>query len=113
MLALDCPGPAASTAAALSAPAPGALVEMAAERSADWPESKGIAAQASARRARLTELAAVGADALCEAVDALERRVGIEPHLRRTVELLLLIADAAGDVGELAAYAGDRADWQV
>src|SRR5262249_57350525 len=95
MLALDSPGPAASTAAALSAAAAAALVEMAAERSADWPESKGIAAQASARRARLTELAAVGADALCEAVDALERRAGSEPPLRPPVQPLLLIAAAA------------------
>jgi formiminotetrahydrofolate cyclodeaminase len=113
ILVRDEPGPAASTAAALSAAAGAALVEMAAERSAEWPEAKGIAAQASARRARLTELAAGSADALSEAMIALERRDGIEPSLRRTVEVLQAIADAAGDVGQLAAYTADRADWQV
>jgi formiminotetrahydrofolate cyclodeaminase len=113
ILVRDEPGPAASTAAALSAAAGAALIEMAAERSADWSEAKGIAAQASARRARLTQLAAGSADALSEAMIALERRDGIERPLRRTVEVLQAIADAAGDVGELAAYAADRADWQV
>jgi formiminotetrahydrofolate cyclodeaminase len=113
ILVRDEPGPAASTAAALSAAAGAALVEMAAERSADWPEAKGIAAQASARRARLTELAAGSADAFSDAIIALERRDGIERPLRKTVEVLQSIADAAGDVGELAAYAADRSDWQV
>ena len=113
ILVRDEPGPAASTAAALSAAAAAALIEMAAERSADWSEAKGIAAQASARRARLTELAAGSADALSDAMIALERRDRIEPPLRKTVEVLQAIADAAGDVAELAAYAADRADWQV
>ena len=40
----------------------------------DWPEAKGIVAQAAARRARLTELAGTSADALSEAVEALERK---------------------------------------
>jgi methenyltetrahydrofolate cyclohydrolase len=112
-LAQEEPGPAASTAAALAAAAAAALVEMAARRSSDWPEAKGIAAQAAARRARLTELAAAGAEAFSEAVEALERRKGVEPPLRRTVELLLQVADAAGDVGELAAYAAERSDWSA
>jgi formiminotetrahydrofolate cyclodeaminase len=113
LLALDEPGPAASTAAAVAAAAAAALVEMAARGSGEWEEANGIAAQAAARRARLTELAATGADALAEAMEALEQGERIEPPLRRTVELLLAVADAAGDVGELAAAASERADWSV
>jgi formiminotetrahydrofolate cyclodeaminase len=113
LLALEEPSPAASTAAAITGAMAAALVEMAAGRSADWPDAKGIAAQAAARRARLTELAGTTAEALSEAVEALERNERIEAPLRRTVEVLVAIADAAGDVGELAAQAAERADWQV
>jgi formiminotetrahydrofolate cyclodeaminase len=113
VLALDEPGPAASTAAALAGAMGAALVEMAAQRSEDWPEAKGIAAQAAARRARLTELAGTTADAYSEAVEALERREQVEAPLRRTVELLVALADSAGDVGELAAQAAERAEWAV
>jgi formiminotetrahydrofolate cyclodeaminase len=106
-------GPAASTAAAVSAAMAAALVEMTVRRSSDWPEARGIAAQASARRARLTELASTTSVALTEAIRALERNEGIEAPLRRTIELLVALADAAGDVGELAAHAAERADWAV
>jgi formiminotetrahydrofolate cyclodeaminase len=113
LLASDEPGPAASTAAAVAGAMGAALIEMAAQRSEDWPEAKGIAAQAAARRARLTELAGTTADAYSAAVEALERRKKVEAPLRRTVELLVALADAAGDVGELAAQAAERADWAV
>jgi formiminotetrahydrofolate cyclodeaminase len=113
LLALDEPWPAASTAAAVAGAMAAALVEMAAARSPDWAEAKGIAAQAAARRARLTELAATTADALAEAVEALEKRERIELPLRRTVEQLVAIADAAGDVGELAALGAEHADWPI
>jgi formiminotetrahydrofolate cyclodeaminase len=113
LLSVEDPGPAASTAAALAGAMGAALVEMAARASEDWPEAQGIAAQAAARRVRCTELAVEGAEALAKARDALERRDGIEPPLTRTVELLLAIADAAGDVGELGAYAAGRSDWPV
>jgi formiminotetrahydrofolate cyclodeaminase len=112
-LAKDEYGPAASTAAAVTASMAAALVEMAAGRSPDWPEAKGVAAQAAARRVRLTVLAETTSLALTEAIEALERRDQIEPALRRTVELLVAIADAAGDVGELAAYAAEKVDWPV
>jgi formiminotetrahydrofolate cyclodeaminase len=113
LLAHEEPGPAASTAAAVAGAMGAALVEMAAARSADWPEAEGIAAQAATRRTRLTELAAASSDALSEAVEALERRERVEPPLRRTVELLVAIADAAGDVAELAAHAAEKVDWPV
>ena len=113
LLALDEPGPAASAAAAVVGAMAAALVEMAAGRSPGWAEGKGIAAQAAARRARLTELAGSTAEALAEAVEALERLEKIEPPLRRTVEQLVAIADAAGDVGELAALGAEHADWPV
>jgi formiminotetrahydrofolate cyclodeaminase len=106
-------GPAASTAAAVTGAMAAALVEMAADRSPEWAEAKGIAAQARARRARLTELAGTTATALSEAKEALERREQIELPLRRTVELLVALADAAGDVGELAAHAAERVEWPV
>ena len=112
-LAQDEFGPAASTAAAVTGAMAAALVEMAAARSTDWPEAKGIAAQAGARRARLSELAGTTSAALSEAIEALERRERVEPPLRRTVELLVALADAAGDVGELAAHAAEKADWPV
>jgi formiminotetrahydrofolate cyclodeaminase len=112
-LAQDEFGPAASTAAAVTGAMAAALVEMAANRSSDWPDAKGIAAQAGARRARLSELAGTTAAALSEAIEALERRERVEPPLRRTVELLVALADAAGDVGELAAHAAENADWPV
>ena len=112
-IAQDEFGPAASTAAAVTGAMAAALVEMAANRSSDWSEAKGIAAQAGARRARLTELATTTSAALSEAIEALERRERVEPPLRRTVELLVAIADAAGDVGELAAHAAEKADWPV
>jgi formiminotetrahydrofolate cyclodeaminase len=113
LLAHEEPGPAASTAAAVAGAMGAALVEMAAARSTDWPEAKGIAAQAAARRVRLTGLAAATSEALNEAVEALDRREQVEQPLRRTVELLVAIADAAGDVGELAAHATERVDWPV
>jgi formiminotetrahydrofolate cyclodeaminase len=112
-LAQDEFGPAASSAAAVSAAMAAALVEMTARRSPDWPEAKGVAAQARARRARLTELASTTSIALSKAIEALERREQVEPPLRRTVELLVAIADAAGDVGELAAHAAENVDWPV
>ena len=113
LLAHEEPGPAASTAAAVAGAMSAALVEMAAARSPDWPEANRIAAQAAARRTRLTDLAAATAEALNEAVEALERGERVEPPLRRTVELLVAIADAAGDVGELAADAAEQVDWPV
>jgi formiminotetrahydrofolate cyclodeaminase len=100
-------------AAAVAAAMGAALVEMAARASEDWADAPGIAAQAAARRVRCAELATEGAEALAEARDALDRRDGIEESLGRTVELLLAVADAAGDVGELGAYASERSDWPV
>jgi methenyltetrahydrofolate cyclohydrolase len=113
LLAHEEPGPAASTAAAVAGAMGAAIVEMAAARSPDWPEAKRIAAQAVERRTRLIELAASTAEALNEAVEALDRRENVEAPLRRTVELLVAIADAAGDVGELAADAVEQVDWPV
>jgi formiminotetrahydrofolate cyclodeaminase len=113
-LAVETSEPGAGTAAALTAGAAAALVAMAARRSAgSWPEAPGVVAQAVVRRNRCVELAATDAEALAAAVEALDRREDVEPPLRRTVEVLLALADAAADIADLAALTAERCEGRV
>jgi formiminotetrahydrofolate cyclodeaminase len=93
-------GSATGIAAAMSA----ALVAMAAERSREsWPGAGGAIAQAATLQQRCLELARADAEAFERAAAALERGTGVEEPLRETVDLLLALAEAACDIGELAA----------
>jgi formiminotetrahydrofolate cyclodeaminase len=113
-LAAESPGPAAGSAAALATAMAAALVVMAARRSSGtWPDAAGVAAQASALRSRCVDLARADAVAFATAAAALERRIELEEPLRRSVDPLLGIADAAADVARLAAYAAPRCDGLV
>src|SRR5439155_24134578 len=88
------------------------LVAMAARGSRDsWPEAGGVAAQALALGARAAPLAEEDAAAWIAALAALR---GDEPDperkLARAAEVPLLIAEAAADVGELAALTAEFGD---
>ncbi len=113
-LAAEPAGYAGGSAAALTAAMAAALVAMAARRSRDsWPDSAGVAAQAAALRARCVELARTVAEVFAEAAAALEARSGVEEPLRRSIDPLLAIADAAADVARLAAFSAPRCDGLV
>jgi methenyltetrahydrofolate cyclohydrolase len=105
-------GPAAAVVAAMAA----SLVTMAARTTTNWSGASGVAAQAAKLRSRLTPLALADALAYSEALEALEEaRSGREQadlgvKLDRAAELPLSIAEAAADVGELAALAAEHAD---
>jgi methenyltetrahydrofolate cyclohydrolase len=86
---------------------------MAAACSDDWPGAPGVAAQAAALRARLVPLAQADAEAYAQVVAALEpsqrppderRDHALGVALTRAAQLPLAIAEAAGDVVELAAH---------
>jgi methenyltetrahydrofolate cyclohydrolase len=105
-------GPAAAVVAAMAA----SLVTMAARSAPDWSGSAGVAAQAAKLRARLTPLALADALAYAEALEALreatsgQEQAELGAKLDRAAELPLSIAEAAADVGELAALAAEHAD---
>jgi len=114
LLSAEVPGPAAGSAAALTAGVAAAVVAMAARRSSgSWPEGNGVAAQAVARRARCLELVAADADALVKAIEALEGGQAVEAPLRGTIQVLLDLADAATDIADLAALTAERCDGAV
>jgi formiminotetrahydrofolate cyclodeaminase len=105
------PIPASGPAAAIVAAMAASLVTMAVRTTTDWSGASGVAAQAAKLRSRLTPLALADALAYSEALEALEEaRSGREQadlgvKLDRAAELPLSIAEAAADVGELAALA--------
>jgi hypothetical protein len=87
---------------------------MAARRSrGSWDEAAGVAAQASVLRARSVELAGEVADVFTTAASALELRADVEEPLRRSIEPLLAIADAASDIARLAAFTAPRCEGLV
>jgi formiminotetrahydrofolate cyclodeaminase len=89
------------------------MVAMAAGRSREsWTAAGGVAAQATVLQARCLYLAGRDAEAFALAKDAFERGSEIEDPVRETVEVLLTLADAATDVGALAAYTAEHCDRQ-
>jgi methenyltetrahydrofolate cyclohydrolase len=109
------PIPASGPAAAIVAAMAASLVTMAARASTAWDGAAGAAAQASRLRARLTPLAIADATAYAEALEALRESTTGEhaqlgAKLELAAELPLAIAEAAADVGELAALAAERGD---
>ena len=113
------PAPGGGAAAAIAAAMAAALVAMAARLSADWPDGRGVVAQASSLRRRLAELAQSDADVYRETLRILEHRAEIPAERRdhelgqalaRAAQTPLTIAEAAADVALLAAEATERAD---
>jgi formiminotetrahydrofolate cyclodeaminase len=110
--------PGAGSTAAIVAAAAAALVGMAARASQEvWKEAGGAVAQAAALGARLDPLCQADADALEEALARLgAKREGDEAladALWHAAEVPLLIAEAATDVAELAAYVAGEVSAEV
>ena len=105
--------PGAGSVAALATCAAAAVVTRAARySSATWPAAEGAAAQGEALRRRTAPLAALDADALGKALDALDEPRDPDPErrnwqlgraLRDAADVPLQIAEAAADVAALAA----------
>jgi len=92
------------------------LIASAARRSADWPEAKGVSAQAQALRARVERLAEANEEAYLEALALIEgaaedgmRDAAIGKALDTAAELPLAIAECAYDVALLGAEAAQHA----
>jgi formiminotransferase-cyclodeaminase len=102
---------AAGSVAGLTASMAAALVAMAAGRSRrSWPGAGGAIAQAATLQARCLELAHANDLAFAAAIAALERGADVEEPLRRTVDVLLPLGEAAADVAELAALVAARCE---
>jgi methenyltetrahydrofolate cyclohydrolase len=113
------PAPGGGAAAAITAAMAAAIVAMAGRLSSEWPEARGVVAQASSLRRRLAELAQTDADVYRETLRVLERRAEIPAERRdhelgqalsRAAQAPLTIAETAADVAVLAAEAAERAD---
>lgn len=112
-LEAPAPSPCGGTAAAVSAAMAAALVAMVGRGSGSWPEGAGIAAQATALRARLTALGADDASAFEHVLVTMRERTGTPEQrdfalggaLVKAAEVPLQIGEAAADVAELAAIA--------
>jgi formiminotetrahydrofolate cyclodeaminase len=92
------------------------LIASAARRTADWPEAKGVSAQAQALRARVERLAEANEEAYLEALALIEgaaedgtRDAAIGKALDTAAELPLSIAECAYDVALLGAEAAQHA----
>jgi formiminotetrahydrofolate cyclodeaminase len=110
-VAADPAPTAAGAATGIAAAMAAALVGMAAERSrGSWTGAGGAIAQAATLQERCVELARLGAEAFAEAATALERGSDVEEPLRRTVDVLLPLGEAATDVAELAAVVSERCE---
>lgn len=93
-----------------------ALIASAARRSVDWPEAKGVSAQAQALRSRVERLAEANEEAYLEARALIEgatedggRDAAIGKALDTAAELPLAIAECAYDVALLGAEAAQHA----
>ena len=113
------PLPGAGFVCALAVGMAAGLVTMAARLSKEWPDARGMAAQAEALRRRVTPLAERNAQAYFEAVTALGRLGGTNPGggddqlakaLARSAVIPLEIARGAADVATLAAEVAESGD---
>jgi formiminotetrahydrofolate cyclodeaminase len=113
---LESPAPSASagTAAAVAAAMSASIVVMVGRGSNDWPEGRGVAAQASTLRKRLVELGANDVVVFADVLELLRSAGDLSPEQRdfqlgrklvSAAEVPLRIAEAAADVSELAATA--------
>ena len=111
------PAPGAGAVAGLVAAMAAGLIASAARRSPDWPEARGISAQAEALRGRVEKLADANEQAYLDALAVLEapatdgtnRDAEIGKALETAAELPLAIAEAAYDVAVLGAEAAANA----
>jgi formiminotetrahydrofolate cyclodeaminase len=112
-LEAPAPSPCGGSAAGLAAAMGAALVALAARQSTEWEDAPGVAAQATALRARLVTLAADDVRAYAAALEALSAAGGSEGSrdhllgvaLTHAADVPLAIARTASDVAELAALA--------
>jgi glutamate formiminotransferase/formiminotetrahydrofolate cyclodeaminase len=112
-LEAPAPSPCGGTAAAVSAAMAAALVAMVGRGSSSWQNGAGIAAQATALRARLTALGEDDASAFEHVLSTMRERTGTPEQrdfalgaaLVQAAEVPLRIGEAAADVAELAAIA--------
>lgn len=112
-LGAPAPSPSGGSAAAVAAAMAASLVGLVARASAEWPESPGIAVQATSLRDRLVALA--DADAAAFGAALAELRTSDETGLTRderigralalAADAPLAIAEAAADVTALATLA--------
>lgn len=101
-------GPAGGSAAALAAAMGAGLVRLVARVSDDWDDAPGVAAQATALGDRALALADDDHRAYARAMEQLrapDRDASLGRALRHAAEIPLRIAEAAADVGVLAALA--------
>jgi formiminotetrahydrofolate cyclodeaminase len=111
------PAPGAGAVAGLVTAMAAGLIASAARRSPDWPEARGISAQAQALRSRVEKLAEANEQAYLDALAVLEvratdgtnRDAEIGKALETAAELPLAIAEAAYDVAVLGAEAAANA----
>jgi formiminotetrahydrofolate cyclodeaminase len=114
------PAPGGGSAAAMTAAMAAALLAKAARLSSDsWSEAGGIAAQASALRSRLADLAQADADVYSEALSILDKKDEIPADRRdyelgvafdRAAQTPLVIAETALDVAQLGLEARERVE---
>lgn len=115
-IAAPSPAPGAGAVAGIVTAMAAALIASAARRSADWPEARGVSAQAQALRGRLELLTAANEKAYLEALALLGntstgagRDQAIGQALEKAAELPLAIAEAAYDVALLGAETAEHA----
>ena len=122
-IADEQPTPGGGSVAALVTAMAAALIVMATRRSPDWPEAKGIRAQASALAARAAPLAQQDADAYESALRSLAgdsaetrpeaRDFALGNALAKAAHIPLAIAAIAADVAELASTVAEAGDQSV
>lgn len=115
-IAGPAPAPGAGAVAGLVTAMAAALIASAARRSPDWPEARGVAAQAEALRGRAEKLAGANEEAYLKALALLQAPASgasadavLGDALERAAELPLAIAEAAYDVALLGAEAAAHA----
>ena len=116
-IAAPAPAPGAGAVAGLVTAMGAGLIASAARRSTDWPEARGVSAQAQALRSRVEKLAEANEQAYLEALAMLQvpathggsRDEAMGIALETAAELPLAIAETAYDVALLGAEAAEHA----